>query len=53
MLKLFLPVIMALALFVGSGDIIHACVDNKTGAVRIVSEQLECNTGETKIQWSV
>jgi len=53
MLKLFLPAIMLLALFVGSGDIIHACVDNGTGAVRIVSEHIECKAGETKLQWGI
>jgi Collagen triple helix repeat (20 copies) len=29
----------------------YACINNSTGAVRIVSQSTVCNTGEHKIQW--
>ena len=53
MLKLFLPIVLALATFVGSGEIIHACVTNGTGAVRIVSAETTCNADETALEWGV
>jgi Collagen triple helix repeat (20 copies) len=30
----------------------YACINNSTGAVRIVSQSTVCNTGEHKIQWN-
>ncbi len=53
MLKLFLPLILAIATLVGSGEIIHACVTNGTGAVRIVSAGTACNANETALEWGV
>lgn len=53
MFKLFLPIIFALATIVGSGEIIHACVTNGTGAVRIVSAETTCNADETALEWGV
>jgi hypothetical protein len=53
MLRLFAPILFALSVFVGSGEIIHACVDTSTGAVRIVNDGTLCNTNETALQWGV
>jgi hypothetical protein len=47
MLKLFLPLILVFAAFIGSGDIIHACVNNDNGAVRIVSANTTCNSDKS------
>lgn len=51
--RIFLPILFALSMFVGSGEMIHACVVNDTGAVRIVGEGIACATGETALQWGV
>ena len=53
MLKLFLPIVLALATLVGSGEIIHACVTNGTGVVRIVSAETTCTANETALEWGV
>ena len=53
MLKLFLPIVLALATLVGSGEIIHACVTNGTGVVRIVSAETTCAANETALEWGV
>jgi hypothetical protein len=42
-----------LATFIGSGEVIHACVNNETGAIRIVSESLNYNPDETRLQWGI
>lgn len=53
MLRIFLPMLLAVSVFIGSGEIIHACVTTATGAVRIVGEATSCNAGETALQWGV
>ena len=53
MFKLFLPLILVFATFIGSGDIIHACVNNDNGAVRIVNADMECSGNETALEWGV
>lgn len=53
MLRIFLPMLLAVSMFVGSGEIIHACVNSASGAVRIVGEATTCATGETALQWGV
>jgi hypothetical protein len=53
MLRIFLPLLFALSMFIGSGEIIHACVTTSTGAVRIVSEVTTCTANETALQWGV
>ncbi len=53
MLRLLLPLVLLLAAFIGSGNIIHACVHNAAGTVRIVVEGTACPAGETAIEWGV
>lgn len=53
MLKLFLPIILTLAALVGSGEIVHACVTNGTGVVRIVAAGTTCDANETALEWGV
>ncbi|MGV9538233.1 hypothetical protein ACWDR9_31890 [Streptosporangium sandarakinum] len=33
-------------------DVIHACVRNRSGDVRIVAETTTCRTGERKLSWN-
>ena len=53
MFKLFIPIVLGLALLVGSGEVIHACVTNGTGAVRIVSAETICTDNERALEWGV
>ena len=56
MLKFFLPAVLMFATFVGAGEVIHACVDSTTGAIRIVGadiakwEDLE-DSGNVRMNW--
>jgi hypothetical protein len=50
--KLFLPLILALASLIGIGDLIHACVDSNSGAIRIVMDSASCGDEETLLEWN-
>lgn len=53
MYRIFIPIVLAMSLFVGSGEVIHACVDNDSGALRIVTAETVCNADETPLEWGV
>lgn len=53
MFKLFLPIILVMATFIGSGDLIHACVHKESGAVRIVSADSDCGSDESALEWGI
>jgi len=45
-------VIPAVAMAISAPTIYHACVTNKTGAIKIVSASAACSTGQHKIAWN-
>lgn len=53
MLRLLLPLILTLTAFIGAGEVIHACVNNQSGAIRIVSAETVCTAEETKLEWGI
>lgn len=48
-----LPTMVAVAAPKSTSDVIHACVNGRTGAVRIVSAATRCRRSESAISWNV
>jgi hypothetical protein len=52
-MRILIPLVVLMAAFVGSGEIIHACVAVETGVVRIVPTQEACTAQEAARSWGV
>jgi hypothetical protein len=51
-MALMAGVIPAIAAATSSPTVYHACVTNKTGAIKIVAASSRCGTGQHKISWN-
>jgi len=46
------PIVLANLALIPAGETYYGCVDNTTGAIRVVSKATVCNPTDHKIQWS-
>ena len=53
MLRLFLPLLVTLAALIGSGEMIHACVDNDTGLCELSVKARPATDNERALNWGV
>jgi hypothetical protein len=53
MFRILLPLVVLFATFIGSGEMIYACVADSDGGVRIVMADEPCLAGEHAVQWGI
>ena len=46
------PIVLANLALIPAGETYYGCVDNTTGAIRVVSKTTVCKPTDHKIQWS-